>query len=303
MAYAQELPQESLGSFSNSTKASLKDFFTLTKPGVLFLVVYTAFVGFLIAPSNQHPFISFVSLLSIALASAGAATFNMWYDRDMDAMMVRTQKRPIPAGLIAPQDALTFGNLLMGTALFLMILAGHYMATFWLAFSMFFYTVIYTILLKRATPQNIVIGGAAGSFPPVIAWVAQTGSLSIEPLILFLLIFIWTPSHFWALALYRSNDYAVAKVPMLPVTHGVASTTKHILIYSALLVASSALPYTIHMAGNIYAWSALFLGLPYMFLAFKLYFKPQSRTSMMLFTYSIFYLFLLFTALAVDHFI
>lgn len=287
--------------FLDSSQASIKDYITLTKPGVLFLVVYTAFVGMLLAPSHKHPFVSFCALLSIAIASAGAAAFNMWFDRDMDAIMPRTMKRPIPAGKIAPHDALTISVLLSGTSLLIMALTGSYMGTFWLGFSIFFYTVIYTAILKRSTPQNIVIGGAAGSFPPLIAWISQTGTVELLPLVMFAIIFLWTPSHFWALALFRSNDYAKANVPMLPVTHGVHHTCVQIMVYSFLLVGASFVPVTLGHLGTIYGIAAVLLGVPYVILSILLYLKPTSRHSMMLFTYSIFYLFLLFTAMAADY--
>lgn len=284
-----------------SERACAKDFWVLMKPGVMSLVVFSAFVGTLLAPGTLHPFLVFVSTLAIALGSGAAAVFNMWYDRDIDKIMKRTQGRPIPAGRIAPQDAVTFGVLLTLLSLLLMMLATNWLATGLLAFSIFFYVVLYTMYLKRATAQNIVIGGAAGAFPPMIGWVAKTGDFSFFSLILFLIIFIWTPSHFWALALYRHEDYRRANVPMLPVIAGLDHTKRHILIYSVLLFGLSLMPYFLGYLGKFYIFCATFLGLYYLFRAIRLFQPEASKASMKLFGYSIFYLFALLTGMVVDH--
>ncbi len=225
---------------SDNDGATAQDFITLTKPGVLLLVVYTAAIGLFLAPTSLHPFMNLVVIFAIAMGSAGAAAFNMWYDRDIDCVMKRTKKRPIPRGVISPGDTLAFAILVSVTSVMVLYMAAGAVAASLLAFSIFFYAFIYTVLLKRHTSQNIVIGGAAGAFPPVIGWAAATGSLNaLEPWLLFAIIFLWTPSHFWALALYRSQDYKDAKVPMLPVTAGIKHTKVQIFVYSILMIIAS----------------------------------------------------------------
>jgi protoheme IX farnesyltransferase len=285
---------------SNSSQASVQDFLALLKPGVMSLVVYTGLIGILLASQITHPFLVCIVILSIALGSGSAAAFNMWYDRDIDALMERTQKRPIPLGKIAPHDALGFAISLSITAIVLMAFASNYIAASMLAFSIFFYDVIYTIFLKRKTAQNIVIGGAAGAFPPLIGWYAMTGSISLEPIILFLLIFLWTPSHFWSLAILRAQEYQAAGVPMLPVTKGINVTKKQILIYTIALIAASWLPVMIKMNSWIYALSASTLDVLYLYYALRLFLKPTNSACKSLFLYSIFYLFALFTAIILD---
>ena len=284
-----------------SRQASPQDFWQLMKPGVMSLVVFSAFVGTILAPGSLHPFLIFVSTLATALGSGAAATFNMWYDRDIDHIMKRTRMRPIPGGRVAPQDALTFGVLLTFLSLLLMFLSTNWLATGILAFSIFFYAVIYTIYLKRATAQNIVIGGIAGAFPPMIGWAAKTGDISFFPVLLFLLIFIWTPSHFWALALYRHDDYKDANLPMLPVTAGEKATKRQIFIYSVLLFFLSLVPYFMGYLGPLYIASATFLGGYYLFRALRLFQPDASKESMKLFGYSIIYLFVLLTVMIADH--
>lgn len=287
---------------SHSVKATVYDFWQLMKPGVMSLVVFSAVIGTYLAPGSFHPFLFFVSTLAIAIGSGAAAVFNMWYDRDIDQIMTRTSTRPIPGKRIAPHDALTFGVLLTLLSLVLMLLSTNWVATFILAFSIFFYVVVYTLYLKRTTAQNIVIGGVAGAFPPMIGWAAKTGEVSLFPLLLFLLIFIWTPSHFWALALYRHDDYKKASVPMLPVTAGLEATKRQIFVYSCLLFCLSLTPFFLGYLGVLYLISALFLGFYYLYRSLCLW-KPQApKESMKLFGYSIVYLFALFTAMAVDHF-
>lgn len=268
MTQAASLPETSTPSSANdkgepvfasdSHGATAQDFITLLKPGVLLLVVYTAAVGLFLSPTSLHPFISLIVIFAIAMGSGGAAAFNMWYDRDIDCVMSRTKKRPLPRGIISPNDALSFSILLSVTSVLVLFMATNAVAASLLAFSIFFYAFVYTVLLKRHTSQNIVIGGAAGAFPPVIGWVAATGTASaLEPWLLFAIIFLWTPSHFWALALYRSQDYKMANVPMLPVTAGIKHTKYQILIYAILLVISSFGPLFVKDLSLFYLSTAL----------------------------------------------
>ena len=216
-------------------EAEFRDFVALLKPRVMSLVVFTAFVGLWVAPVDVHPFIAFCSVLFIALGGGASGALNMWYDADIDAVMRRTQGRPIPAGRIEGGAALSLGLILAGLAVMMLGLAANWFAAAFLAFTIFFYAVVYTIWLKRWTPQNIVIGGAAGAFPPMIGWACATGGISIESLLMFALIFFWTPPHFWALALFMKSDYHEAKVPMLTVTHGRPATRRHIFAYTLVL--------------------------------------------------------------------
>lgn len=217
-------------------EAGFGDFVSLLKPRVMSLVVFTAFVGLWVAPAQTNPFIAFCAVLFIALGGGASGALNMWYDRDIDAVMRRTRSRPIPAGLIQPQEALGTGLFLSLIAVAMLGLAANWWAAAFLAFTIFFYVVVYTMWLKRLTPQNIVIGGAAGAFPPMIGWLAATGGLTIEPVLMFALIFLWTPPHFWALALFVRDDYSNAGVPMLTVTHGRRATRRHIFAYTLLLL-------------------------------------------------------------------
>lgn len=280
--------------------ASVGDFVTLLKPGVLSLVVFTAFIGALLAPGHVHPYVLFISLLSIALGAGGAAAFNMWYDRDIDLIMTRTQKRPIPAGRIAPQDGLCFSVLLCVTSLTLMALATNFLAAALLCISILYYTFFYTAYLKRRTAQNIVIGGGAGAFPPLIGWVSVTGDVGILPLLLFWIIFIWTPSHFWALSLYRCQDYTLAGVPMLPVTRGIKVTKQHIVVYSLALVISALLPWGLGYLGPLYGAVSLVLGAVYLELSRRVI-KGGEKEAIRLFLFSIAYLFVLFLSMIVDY--
>jgi protoheme IX farnesyltransferase len=287
---------------TDSTDATARDFFVLLKPGVMLLVVYTAAIGLLRAPETLHPFLTLIVIFSIALGSGGAAAFNMWYDRDIDQHMKRTRNRPIPQGKISPDDALTFGILLSLTSVFILYLATNLLAAGLLAFSIFFYAYIYTVLLKRRTPQNIVIGGAAGAFPPLIGWAAATNTiLAWEPWLLFAIIFIWTPSHFWALALYRSEEYAAVNIPMMPTIAGPDSTKRQIFLYSVLLVIASLTPASLQPL-PFYTGAASLLGLLYLILAGRLLVSDHPRDAMRLFSYSILYLFLLFSALLVENY-
>ena len=285
--------------------ARLSDYIVLMKPRVMSLVVFTAFVGMVLAPNAMHP-VLLVSALVLITAGAGAsACLNMWYEADIDAQMQRTASRPIPAGRMARHEALTLGLWLAGLAVISLAILINYLSAALLAFTIFFYAVVYTMWLKRRTPQNIVIGGAAGALPPVIGWAAASNTLSLEPLVLFAIIFFWTPPHFWALALIKDEDYRRANIPMLPVVAGKASTLRHIFAYSVVLVAVSALPYVLGFAGALYALVAGGLGLVFMVLATGLWAsgvstKLGTRLAGGLFAYSIFYLFLLFVALLAD---
>ena len=232
-----------------SSRSTVGDYISLLKPRVMLLAVFTSLCGLWVAPTSIHPFLFVLSIFCISLGAGAAGAINMWFDRDIDSLMERTKKRPIPVGKIEAENALGFGVMLSVTSVLILGLSVNYLAAFLLAFSIFFYIFIYTIWLKRRTPQNIVIGGAAGAFPPVIGWVCSTGQLDIYPLILFLLIFIWTPPHFWALALYKDIEYSKAKVPMLPVVSGQRNTKIQILIYSVLLLIVSAMPYFFNYTG------------------------------------------------------
>lgn len=280
--------------------SNVRDYFTLLKPGVMSLVVFSGAVGLWLAPGHLHPLEMLLAILCIAVGSGAGGAINMWFDRDIDAIMLRTSRRPVPSGRITPDNALAFGIILALFSVLVMGLATNVLAAAILAFAIFFYAVIYTIWLKRSTPQNIVIGGAAGAFPPVIGWVAVTGHLALLPVILFLIIFFWTPPHFWALALYRSGDYAKAQVPMLPVVAGIESTKKHIVVYSYLLIAISLLPTVSGALGIIYAISAALLGSYFLILAHRVQSSASDRDAKALFGYSILYLFLLLAAMPLD---
>jgi len=283
-------------------RARLGDFAALMKPRVMSLVVFTALVGMLVAPGHLVPLTAFVALLCIAGGAGAAGALNMWYDADIDAVMTRTAMRPIPSGQVSPVEALAFGLILAAASILLLALSANTGAAVLLAFAIFFYIIVYTMLLKRRTPQNIVIGGAAGALPPVIGWVAHSGSIAVEPLILFLIIFLWTPPHFWALSLNRTGEYALAGVPMLPVVAGRRETKRQIVIYSALLITISVLPWALGFAGAIYGATAVGLGSVMLLLALRL---RRSRiggqqTARHVFAFSILYLFLLFAMLLVD---
>ncbi len=280
--------------------SSVGDYFSLLKPRVMSLVVFTGLVGLVIAPGNIHPLIAFIAILCIAIGSGAAGAINMWYDRDIDAVMKRTENRAIPLGKITPEQAIEFGAVLSVASVLLMAIAVNYISAALLATAILFYVFVYTIWLKRKTTQNIVIGGAAGAFPPIIGWAAVTGNITIEPIILFLIIFFWTPPHFWALSLYRNEDYKRANIPMLPVIHGAFYTKKQILIYSIYLFLASLLPFAIGIAGITYALSAIILGVIFIKKSFILLLSNNTEGAPGLFGYSILYLFLLFSALVID---
>ena len=286
----------------------------LMKPRIMLLVVFTALVGLVIAHSISGLTIDIIlagiALLAVALGSGAAGAINMWYDSDIDKLMHRTSTRPVPAGLIRREEALSFGIILSGVSVLLMWMSSNLVAAGLLALTIFYYGVVYTIWLKRRTPHNIVIGGGAGALPPVIGWAIMTGSVSLEAWILFAVIFFWTPPHFWALSLLAKNEYRLAKVPMLPVTHGVSSTRMQILVYSVILVFISSLPVFAGFGGVLYALTSVVMGLVFVWMAVDLKLSQAgSETAssrdrskaMRLFGFSILYLFLLFAVLLLEH--
>jgi heme o synthase len=284
------------------SSATAGDYFALLKPRVMSLVVFTALTGLAVAPGSLHPVTAFTALLCIAVGAGAAGALNMWYDADIDAVMTRTARRPIPSGRVKPGEALAFGLTLAGFSVMTLGLLVNAYAAAWLAFTIFFYVAVYTMWLKRSTPQNIVIGGAAGAFPPMIGWVAVTGSLSFEPILLFLIIFFWTPPHFWALALYRQQDFRRAGIPMLPVVAGETTTRWQILLYTLVLVPLGIAPWLLGYAGPIYAAVSIVTGAVMLLLAVQVLREraPAERASRNLFAFSILYLFLLFAVLLVE---
>jgi heme o synthase len=280
--------------------AGVGDFVALLKPRVMSLVVFTALTGLLIAPGHLHPVLGFTALLCIAVGAGAAGALNMWYDADIDAVMSRTAARPIPSGRVQPSEALAFGvTLAVGSVVFLGLMV-NLLAAGLLAFTILFYVVVYTMWLKRWTPQNIVIGGAAGAFPPMIGWAAATGAIGLESVLLFLIIFFWTPPHFWALGLLRADEYARAGVPMLPVVAGAEETHKQILIYSLVLAPVGASPWFLGYAGLAYGVVAIVGGAAMAALSWQLWRAPADRTARQLFGFSILYLFILFAALLAE---
>ncbi len=288
--------------YAEPSLATVSDYIALLKPRVMSLVVFTALTGLAVAPAHIHPVMAFTALLCIAVGAGAAGALNMWYDADIDARMTRTARRPVPMGRVQPGEALAFGLMLAGFSVVMLGLFVNVLAAALLAFTIFFYAVIYTMWLKRWTPQNIVIGGASGALPPMIGWAAATGSLSLEPVVLFLIIFFWTPPHFWALSLYRSEDYARAGVPMLPVVAGDLATRQHILIYTLILVPLGLTPWMLGYAGVLYGLVALGTGAVMLTLAWQVYCErpPVETASRRLFAFSILYLFLLFAVLLVE---
>lgn len=278
----------------------LRDYIALLKPRVMSLSIFTAICGILMAPGHIHPFLGFITVLCISVGAGASGCLNMWYDRDIDAIMKRTKDRPLPAGRIDANNALAFGMVLSGASIMVLGIAVSWLSAALLAFTIFFYVVIYTIWLKRSTAQNIVIGGAAGALPPVIGWAAVMGNVGIEAWLLFMIIFLWTPPHFWALSLHRHDDYLKANVPIMPVVAGENSTKKQIVIYSILTVLSTISPYFIGMASAIYLSFALVLGAIFLLLAIQLYTIDGTKGAMRLFGYSITYLFLIFLGLTID---
>ncbi|MEJ0018072.1 MAG: heme o synthase [Acetobacteraceae bacterium] len=289
--------------------AELSDWIALLKPRVMTLVVFTGLIGLVIAPGHLHVVLAFTAVLCIAVGAGACGAINMWYDRDIDAVMRRTRNRPIPAGRIEPGAALAYGVTLAVGSVILMGLAVNLTAAAVLALSIGFYVFIYTMWLKRRTPQNIVIGGAAGAFPPVIGWAAVTGSVDMLPLLLFAIVFFWTPPHFWSLALFANSDYQRAGVPMLPVVAGARETRRQIVLYTLVLVPLTLLPWLTGLSGPIYGLSALVLGLGFLAAVWRVARDRQDASGVSLtndaparlaFKYSILYLFALFTAIAAD---
>jgi protoheme IX farnesyltransferase len=285
--------------------ASVEDYIALLKPRVMSLVVFTALVGLLVAPGYIHPVIGFAALLCIAIGAGASGALNMWYDADIDAVMTRTLRRPIPAGRVQPGEALAFGATLAAFSVFVLGVLVNWFAAALLAFTIAFYVFIYTMWLKRSTPQNIVIGGAAGAFPPMIGWAAVTGDIGLMPVLMFLIIFLWTPPHFWALSLLRTDDYARAGVPMLPVVAGPDETRRQIFIYSLILLPAGLAPWFAGFAGLTYGAVALVCGAVMLQLAWRVY---RDRTGPVavssakrLFAFSLLYVFVLFAALLVDN--
>ena len=283
----------------------LNSFFNLMKPRVMSLVLFTCMVGLLIAPYNVDLKTSIISLLAVAIGSGAAGALNMWYESDLDALMSRTCLRPIPTGKVKRNQALYFGVILSVVSILTLYYSANLVSAALLASTIGFYFFIYTIWLKRKTPQNIVIGGAAGALPPVIGWTIATGTISIEPIILFLIIFLWTPSHFWALSLYKSGDYKKAKIPMLPVIAGTKTTKTNILVYSFTMLPVVIAPYFFNFAGLLYLTTVLIMTLYYNYLCFELFkskiTKISNKIARKVFIYSIFYLFFIYLVLLIDN--
>jgi heme o synthase len=304
MALVENIAVKTEAALPGVSLAGPRDFYELLKPRVMQLVVFTALVGLLIAPVPVNPFIALVAVMAIAIGGGASGALNMWYDADIDAVMSRTKSRPIPSGRIAGPDVLAFGIVLSFLSVMTLGLATNWVAGTWLAFTIFFYAVVYSAWLKRLTPQNIVIGGAAGAFPPIIGWAAVTGQwISLESFILFSIIFLWTPPHFWALALLKSEEYGAAGVPMMPNVAGIESTKKQIFIYSVLLAISGTLPFFAGFAGYAYLAAASVLGGMFAWHAWQLL-KAKgaeaNRPSIKLFLFSLWYLFALFGVLLVE---
>ena len=286
------------------SEAGVSDYIALLKPRVMSLVVFTALVGLVIAPGHLHPVLAITSILCIAVGGGASGALNMWYERDIDALMTRTANRPLPRGRISSSEAAAFGTTLAIFSVATLGILVNWLAGALLAFTIFFYVVVYTMWLKRWTAQNIVIGGAAGALPPVVAWAAATGSLAPQPIILFLIIFLWTPPHFWALALFRSDDYARANIPMLPVVAGPDATRLQILLYTIVLVAVAISPWPLGYFGVAYGITSVLLGAGMLWCAVDVYRKrtgtEANRAARALFKFSLLYLFLLFAVLPLE---
>lgn len=296
-----------LSAFEGEGEAGFGDYVALLKPRVMSLVVFTALVGLLVAPVHVHPFVAFTAILFIALGGGASGALNMWYDADIDAVMRRTKGRPVPSGKIAATEALGLGLALSGISVIMLGLAANWFAAAFLAFTIFFYVVVYTMWLKRTTPQNIVIGGAAGAFPPMIGWAVATGGVSLESILMFLLIFLWTPPHFWSLALFMKDDYSNAGVPMLTVTHGRPATRRHILAYTLILAPFAlALGFT-SIGGPVYLAAAVVLNALFIHGAWRIRNRDEGAAAAdryaaekRFFGFSLAYLFLHFVALLAE---
>ncbi|WP_374391790.1 heme o synthase [Sphingopyxis sp.] len=297
---------QSLTHGATTLPADWRDLFALTKPRVMSLVVFTALCGLLAAPGSVHPVLAFSSILAIALGAGASGALNQWYEAGLDAKMKRTAGRPLPAGRLDPQTALQFGVGLAAFSVFLMLFAANWQAAVLLTVSILFYVFVYTMWLKPRTPQNIVIGGAAGAFPPLIGWVAATGSVAPLPVLLFLLIFLWTPPHFWALALFVRSDYAAAGIPMMPVVAGETSTRRQILFYAVIMAIGAIAPWPLGYTGALYGWTAVILSAVFVALSVQVGTRTTGEGDLMqpekrLFAFSIAYLFILFGAVVADH--
>ncbi|WP_282946920.1 MULTISPECIES: heme o synthase [unclassified Sphingopyxis] len=297
---------QSLTHGATALPADWRDLFALTKPRVMSLVVFTALCGLLAAPGSVHPVLAFSSILAIALGAGASGALNQWYEAGLDAKMKRTAGRPLPAGRLDPQTALQFGVGLAAFSVFLMLFAANWQAAVLLTVSILFYVFVYTMWLKPRTPQNIVIGGAAGAFPPLIGWVAATGSVAPLPVLLFLLIFLWTPPHFWALALFVRSDYAAAGIPMMPVVAGETSTRRQILFYAVIMAIGAIAPWPLGYTGALYGWTAVILSAVFVALSVQVGTRTTGEGDLMqpekrLFAFSIAYLFILFGAVVADH--
>jgi protoheme IX farnesyltransferase len=296
------------GTFSGSATSaepSVGDFFELMKPRVMSLVVFTSLAGLIAAPGGLHPVLAVIAIICIAVGAGASGALNMWYDADIDARMARTAARPIPRGRVTADEALAFGSVLSVMSVLTLGVLVNWVAGALLALTIAYYVFFYTMWLKRRTPQNIVIGGAAGSFPPMIGWAAVTGTVTVESVLLFLIIFMWTPPHFWALALYRCRDYERVGVPMLPVVAGPDETRRQILLYSLVLTPLAVVPYFVGLGGPVYAAVSVVLGLIFLYLALKVWQirdgREADQAAKRLFTFSIFYLFLLFAVILGEH--
>jgi protoheme IX farnesyltransferase len=287
------------------TSSSVRDFYDLMKPRVMSLVIFTSFVGLVLSPINIHPFIALIAIICIAIGAGASGVLNMWYDSDIDGLMKRTINRPIPAGNINKNEALTYGMVISAGSVVIMGILINWSASFLLAFTIFFYAVIYTMWLKRRTMQNIVIGGAAGAFPPVIGWLSTGAPITIEPIILFLIIFLWTPPHFWALAIVTSGDYEKASIPMMPNVVGDNYTKRQIVYYSVIMSISVIVPYYIGMVSILYLIPAIILSLIFIIISLQLLKssneQKQKKYSKKLFLYSILYLFLIYILFLIDY--
>jgi protoheme IX farnesyltransferase len=279
----------------------VSDYVALLKPRVMSLVVFTGLVGLYLAPGIIHPFVAFVAIFCIALGSGAAGAINMWLERETDAKMKRTANRPLPAGRISPDSAIEFAVIMAFASVFIMGMAVNPHAALLLLSAIAFYVFVYTVWLKPRTPQNIVIGGASGAVPPMIGWAAVTGNLTVEPIILFLIIFMWTPPHFWALSLFSCKDYSKAGIPMLPVVSGERTTKIQMIFYTIGLIMVTLMPYAIGMSGTVYAIGAAVLGLRFLDHAFKVFKSTNDKAPRKMFKFSIAYLFLLFVLLVIDH--
>lgn len=284
----------------NHQNSTVRNYISLLKPRVMSLVVFSALCALIIAPGKIHPFIAFVAILATATGAGAAGCLNMWYDADIDSIMTRTAKRPIVTGKIQPEEALLFGVILSIFSIIVMAVCVNMLSAFLLLSSILFYFFIYTVWLKRTTVQNIVIGGASGAFPPLIGWAAVTNDLSFEPILLFLIIFFWTPPHFWALALYKSSDYKKAKIPMMPVVKGDLFTKQQMVVYTFLTNIFSLALYFVDYLGYIYFISAIILNSIFLYLVVNLSFDVKNKLAPKVFGYSIFYLFSLFASMVVD---